>query len=139
MSGDAGVNVASSAAAQGPATSTELARERSREAADRTLLAWIRTALSLIGFGFGIGKFYDYMQTAGLREPLDPIRSTLVFGAGFMFLGIIALFAAVVQHGRILTRLRRHEFVYEAPLPLGMLTAIVLLIIGVFGLIGIFL
>ncbi len=36
-------------------TSTELARERNREAADRTLLAWIRTGLSLIGFG--VGKF----------------------------------------------------------------------------------
>ena len=38
-------------------TSTELARERSREAADRTIMAWIRTSLSLISFGFGIGKF----------------------------------------------------------------------------------
>jgi uncharacterized membrane protein YidH (DUF202 family) len=37
---------------------TELARERTREAADRTLMAWIRTSLSLIGFGFGIaGSF----------------------------------------------------------------------------------
>ena len=30
----------------------ELAKERNREAAERTLMAWIRTALSLIGFGF---------------------------------------------------------------------------------------
>ncbi|WRH67064.1 MAG: DUF202 domain-containing protein [Planktothrix sp. GU0601_MAG3] len=33
---------------------TELAKYRSRAAADRTLMAWIRTSLSLIGFGFGI-------------------------------------------------------------------------------------
>jgi uncharacterized membrane protein YidH (DUF202 family) len=38
--------------------SSELARERTRQAADRTLMAWIRTSLSLIGFGFGIaGSF----------------------------------------------------------------------------------
>ncbi len=30
----------------------ELARDRNRAAADRTLMAWIRTALSLIAFGF---------------------------------------------------------------------------------------
>ena len=35
--------------------STQLARERNSAAADRTLMAWIRTSLSLIGFGFGIG------------------------------------------------------------------------------------
>jgi uncharacterized membrane protein YidH (DUF202 family) len=32
-------------------SSTELVRERSREAADRTLMACIRTALALIGGG----------------------------------------------------------------------------------------
>ena len=40
----------------------ELARERNREAAERTLMAWIRTALSLIGFGFGIGKLDAYSR-----------------------------------------------------------------------------
>ena len=48
-----------------PATTTdvatELARERDREAADRTLMAWIRTSLSLIGFGFGIAKYRDIL------------------------------------------------------------------------------
>ncbi len=33
---------------------TDLAKYRSRAATDRTLMAWMRTSLSLIGFGFGI-------------------------------------------------------------------------------------
>ncbi|HEY9763929.1 MAG TPA: DUF202 domain-containing protein [Trichocoleus sp.] len=32
----------------------QLAKERNRAAAERTLMAWIRTALALISFGFGI-------------------------------------------------------------------------------------
>ena len=32
----------------------ELARDRNRQAADRTLLAWIRTSLAMISLGFGI-------------------------------------------------------------------------------------
>ena len=35
---------------------TELAKERNRAAADRTLNSWIRTSLALIGFGFGLSK-----------------------------------------------------------------------------------
>jgi len=34
----------------------ELARERNREAADRTLLAWIRTSLAMISLGFAIER-----------------------------------------------------------------------------------
>lgn len=64
----------------GTNTSTELAKERNREAADRTLMAWIRTALSLIGFGFGIGKLNAYLEASGVHRSLDPIRSTLIFG-----------------------------------------------------------
>ncbi|MEI8250374.1 MAG: DUF202 domain-containing protein, partial [Synechococcus sp. ELA057] len=33
-----------------------LARQRNRDAAERTLMAWIRTCLSLISFGFGLDK-----------------------------------------------------------------------------------
>ena len=50
----------------------ELARERNREAAERTLMAWIRTALALIGFGFGIGKLAAYMDAAGLHPAHGP-------------------------------------------------------------------
>lgn len=120
-------------------TSTELARERSREAADRTLMAWIRTGLSLIGFGFGIGKFYDYLQTAGLEKSLDPTRSTAILGGAFIVLGTLGLLAAVIQHGRILKRIARRDFVYVEPWPLGMIMAILLLLIGLFAFIAILL
>jgi putative membrane protein len=83
----------------------ELARERNRAAADRTLMAWIRTALSLIGFGFGIGKIADYFKAAGVQTSADPAHSSLIFGTSFILVGILGLLAAIVQHSRILTRL----------------------------------
>lgn len=119
-------------------TATELTKERNRLSADRTLMAWIRTSLSLIGFGFGIGKVYEYLKAAGVRDTVDPIRSTLIFGSSFIVLGMLALVAAVVQHSRILQRLETPDYAYSAMRPIAVTVAIMLLLIGAFGLVGIF-
>src|SRR3984885_8419721 len=115
----------------------ELAKERNREAAERTLMAWIRTALSLIGFGFGIGKLAAYVDAAGLHTSRDPVHASLVFGSSFIVVGIFGLLAAIVQHARILKRLSRPDFAYNAMRPIAMTVAVMLMLIGVFGLIAI--
>jgi len=120
----------------GESISVELARERSREASGRTLMAWVRTSLSLIGFGFGFGKFHSYLQSAGLRDKIDPIHSTLIFGVSFIALAILGLFTAVFQHWRVLRRLESDQFVYAPSWFMETIMAVMLLVIGVFGLIG---
>jgi inner membrane protein YidH len=120
-----------------PNLANELARERNREAAERTLMAWIRTALSLIGFGFGIGKLDAYLQGSGLHTRFDLPHSTLTFGASFIVVGILGLLAAIVQHARVLKRLSRPDFAYDAMRPIAMTVAVLLMLIGVFGLIAI--
>jgi uncharacterized membrane protein YidH (DUF202 family) len=114
--------------------SIQLARERSREAAERTLMAWIRTALALIGFGFTIAKFHDYLAQSELKLTIDPIHSALVFGGSFIAIGVIGLLAAIVQHWRILRRLESDVFIYTQPRRLPMFVAIVIVLIGLFGL-----
>jgi len=115
----------------------ELARERNREAAERTLMAWIRTALSLIGFGFGIGKIDEYLAGAGLHTRFELPHSSLIFGASFIVLGVLGLVAAIVQHGRVLKRLSQPDFAYNAMRPIAMTVAALLILIGVFGLVAI--
>ena len=119
--------------------STELAKERTRQAADRTLMAWIRTCLSLIGFGFGIAKFRDILVEAGLRRGPEHIHSTMIFGLSFISLGIFGLLAAVVQHWRILQHIKFGDFQYTGFRPVVMITAILLLLIGLFAFISILL
>jgi inner membrane protein YidH len=124
----------------GKKVSDELAKERTREAADRTLMAWIRTCLSLIGFGFGIAKFRDILIEGGLiRRGPEHIHSTLIFGLSFISLGIFGLLAAIVQHWRILQHIKFGEFQYTGFRPVVMITAIVLVLIGLFGFISILL
>ena len=122
-----------------PSTTDELARERNRAAADRTLMAWIRTALSLIAFGFSIGKIYDYLEKTNPERALDPINSARIFGEAFISLGVFGLIAAIVQHRRIVKRIKHGEFVYTEHLPLAMITAIILLLIGIFGFVAVLL
>jgi putative membrane protein len=115
----------------------ELAKERNREAAERTLMAWIRTALSLIGFGFGIGKLAAYIDEAGLHTTRDPVHTSLIFGASFIVVGIFGLLAAIVQHARILKRLSHPDFAYNAMRPIAMTVAAMIILIGAFGLFAI--
>jgi len=122
----------------GTSTTTELARERTGMAADRTfwaddrtLLAWIRTSLSLIGFGFGVGRALEYLEKIG-REA-DPFHTAKIFGGGFIFIGVLGLFGAILQHLRIEKRLQRRGYPRVEPWPLGLLTAILLFLIGIYG------
>jgi putative membrane protein len=117
--------------------SNELAKERTREAADRTLMAWIRTCLALIGFGFGIAKFRDILVEAGVRRGPEHLHSTLIFGLSFIALGIFGLLAAVVQHWRILQQIKFGNFHYTGFRPVVMITALILLLIGLFAFISI--
>jgi putative membrane protein len=112
----------------------ELAKERSRQAADRTLMAWVRTSLSLIGFGFGIASFRDILLEASLvRNPQQYPNAILVFGLSFIALGVLGLLAATIQHWRILQHLKRDDFHYTGFRPLVFFMAILLMLIGLFA------
>ena len=117
----------------------ELAKERNREAADRTLMAWIRTSISLIAFGFAIAQGYEYLEEDYLEKTgrvLDVIHTPFVFGTSFMVLGMLGVLAGVLQYRRILKRIHSDDFIYAEPLPLPMILGVLLLLIGLYGFIA---
>lgn len=70
---------------------------------------------------------------------LPIVWSVHFFGEAFISLGIFGLIAAIVQHRRIVKRIKHGEFVYTEHLPVAMITAIILLLIGLFGFIAVLL
>ena|SRR5688572_4628359 len=74
---------------------TELAKERNHAANDRTLMAWIRTSLSLIGFGIGIFEFTQKIQGDTI------FRSSKTVGLLFVFLGIVAILLAIKENKQV--------------------------------------
>jgi putative membrane protein len=122
-----------------PSITNELARERNRAAADRTLMAWIRTALAMIGFGFGVGKLYEAFEKANPDQVTDTLNSAYIVGEALIALGVLGLLAAVIQHSQILKKIDDEQYVYRPPRALPMIVAILLLLIGVFAFVSILL
>ncbi len=70
-------------------------------AAERTLLAWVRTGLALMGFGFLIERFGLFLrQIAALRHEAPPSagRGTAWFGVALVLLGTVVLLFAARRH-----------------------------------------
>jgi len=71
---------------------------QTRLALERTLLAWVRTAAALIGFGFTIFHFYEVLNTVeGVKPPWHPGASRLL-GVSLVGIGTLALVLALAQY-----------------------------------------
>jgi putative membrane protein len=93
---------------------TELAKYRSRAAADRTLMAWIRTSLSLIGFGFGIPTIVRAIESTHLSAHLNPIRFSVIVGLAFIGTGMLAMALGLREHCRVLQQIQSDRYTYES-------------------------
>lgn len=68
-------------------------------AAERTLLAWVRTALTIIGLGFVVAKFglfLQYISPAG-TSPTNQTSISLGLGLAMVLLGAITSLIAGIQ------------------------------------------
>jgi len=81
--------------------STLLAVDRTRLAHERTLMAWVRTATSMISFGFTIAKLVPDREAdrGGLLD-------THTFASIMIAVALVALTLAAVQHRREMRALR---------------------------------
>lgn len=68
-------------------------------AAERTLLAWQRTAIALMGFGFVIERFGLFIKLMAHGNALPDTQSTLslFIGVGFILTGAVTALLAAIQ------------------------------------------
>ncbi len=121
-----------------PNIQAELAKERNRAAAERTLMAWIRTCLALISFGFGIDRIVSAIRSLQVPEDFNPVRFSRILGLAFVALGTYAMIVATIEHQQELARIQREEdYLYTPRRSLALTVAIALVFIGIIAFIGI--
>jgi BASS family bile acid:Na+ symporter len=102
---------------------------RTQLAAENTLMAWIRTAVSLYTFGFSITKFFDYVEK--LQEGSQFLGSPRRLGLALISVGIVALLFALVGHVKVSRKLQELGLPISSRLSVPIGSGIALLMIGI--------
>lgn len=82
-------------------------------AAERTLLAWLRTGVAVVGLGFVVSRFGLFLHLVAFQSPsLVPRTESLasgILGLSFVLFGAAAIAVATVQHGRFIAALPEQD------------------------------
>ena len=100
-------------------------------ASERTFLAWIRTGLALMGFGFVVSRFGLFLQTLGDRtgQALVGYGHSFWFGTALIVAGVLVNVVSTWNHLRLVSELIRGEFSPHAS-RLGIAVALLLAVLG---------
>lgn len=76
-------------------------------AVERTLLAWLRTGLALMGVGFAVARFALFLRQmqAKAHEPMHRFSVSVWSGVALVMLGVTVNLAAMVRHVHLTRKL----------------------------------
>ena len=124
------VAASTTAVAQTPGTDP-----RVRYAIERTLLAWVRTALALMGFGFVVARFGLFLrEIEAVRQTAMPKASTglsLWIGTALILLGVLVNLLVSAENLRLLRQIQSVPPYGLRSWLLGIGVALVLAMLGI--------
>src|SRR4051794_8084742 len=107
-------------------------------AAERTFLAWIRTGLALMGFGFVVARFGLFLREIGAgagatanEGQLHSSAFSLWTGTALVLAGVVANIISATQYARLVRELKSGSYVPGMPSRAGLTLAILLATVGV--------
>ena len=104
-------------------------RQREHQANERTFLAWLRTSIALIGFGFAIARFGLFLRQfeTGQAPLTDPFINSQDLGIGLVVFGIAIIVLAAWRYSQVFSQIERGDF-RPSRRAIWVLTAIVTLL-----------
>ena len=101
-------------------------------AAERTFLAWIRTGLALMGFGFVVARFGLFLQQLQLlHASAAPTQGlSLWFGTALIAVGVAVFLLSAWHHVRLVQELNRGGPVPSRPSTQAVAIALFLALVG---------
>jgi putative membrane protein len=104
-------------------------------AAERTLLAWLRTGLAIIAIGFVVSRFGLFVEVLGVRsDPAIAANSAPYAGAlgvTFVIVGSLVIAIAAIQHNRFIATISRDDLPRTYSTALAVVLSLVLAALGI--------
>ena len=99
-------------------------------------MAWIRTCLSLIGFGFGIPTIVRAIENTHISHHLNPVRFSVIVGLSFIVTGMLGMVLGLREHRQLLKQIQNNRYTYETSHSVEII-GVALLVIGLVSFIGV--
>jgi putative membrane protein len=112
-------------------------RQREHQANERTFLAWLRTSISLIGFGFAIARFGLFLRELQIRLsnqdiPTHSFITSQSLGVGLVIVGIIVIVLAVWRYNMVFWQIEQGN--YQPNRLMVWLTATIVILLGLLSI-----
>lgn len=112
-------------------------RQREHQANERTFLAWLRTSIALIGFGFAIARFGLFLREMQIHLsnqdiPTHSFISSQTLGIGLVIVGMIIIILAVWRYNQVFWQIEQGN--YQPNRLMVWLTATIVILLGLLSI-----
>jgi putative membrane protein len=111
---------------------------RTRLSVERTMMAWLRTAVSLIGFGFAIVQFFERLEQMPSAQPAMHPDAPKYLGLALISAGILSVLVSIFQYWWMSRYLRGGRFAQIAGMGTDAMQSPVIAVAVLLALIGAF-
>ncbi len=84
-------------------------RQREHQANERTFLAWLRTSISLIGFGFAIARFGFFLRQFQGSNTSSALNSQTL-GVGLVVFGVAVIVLGAWRYNQVFLQIERGAY-----------------------------